>query len=498
MDTQVKIKPGKGEKPEAHDGQRYVGMHHGYGRREYQPVPQGPVFKPGKFGRMFPELPPMVADTAALDALAAAMLDANGDQSGDNPGVPAGFTYFGQFVDHDVTFDPTTMPEVAIDPQTVFNFRTPKLELDNLYGSGPDLDPFLYQPDDPALFAMGSTGQGQGDPALPVGFPNDLPRFNKIALIGDPRNDENLAVAQTHLAFLKFHNKIVAVLRADGTPAAQLFDAARKLTTWHYQKIVLEDFIGRLVDPAVMADVRQNGRKFFLFADEPFIPVEFSVGAYRLGHSMVRQFYNFNRVFRFGGVTPASLALLFRFTRLSGGGADVPVPSDWIIDWRRFYDFGAAGVDVNPTRRIDPFLVQELHTLPAGGGSLPQRNLTRGLRMGLPSGQAVAARIGVAPLTPAEIGGGPDGQVATAQGFAQQTPLWYYILKEALVQQDGLRLGQVGSRIVSEVFVGMLEGDPNSFLAQDPTWIPTLPRANNDTFTMVDMLTVVDEINPIN
>ena len=479
---------------------------HGYDPRNETPPPKGPVFDPGRFGRMFPNLPGLVVDDAALAALGDAMRDpAGADPTRDNPGIPSGFTYLGQFIDHDITFDPTAMPEVLVDPQAVFNFRTPKLDLDSVYGTGPSTQPYLYEPGRRKL-RVGATQTGQGDASIPAGMPNDLLRLNGTAVIGDPRNDENLVVAQTHLAFIKLHNKCVDKLEAEGFPQAGLFTEARKLVTWHYQRMVIDDFLGRLCDAAVLADVVQNGRRFFDFAGEAFMPVEFSVAAYRFGHSQVRNAYNYNRVFRFGpgGVAPATLALLFRFSGVSGSGntADIPVPSDWIIDWRRFYDLPDGGVTPDATRKIDPLLAAELHGLPNGGGSLPTRNLMRGVRMGLPSGQAVAAAMQLTPLTPQELGGGPDGQVLVAQGLGGNTPLWYYLLKEAQVQQNGDRLGQVGSRIVAETFIGLLDSDALSFRRQNPLFEPSLfkPGATPTAagrYTMADLLTFVDEINPI-
>lgn len=495
---------------------------HGNSPREFQPIPHGTVFQPGRFGRIFPELPALEVPDSALEALGLAMKEPNpGDATHDNPGVPAGFTYLGQFIDHDITFDPTTVPEMRVDPQAVFNFRTPKLELDSLYLAGAGVSRYLYKAT-PDTNVRASLVIGETQPTNPGPFhvpgtpPNDLPRLNKVAVIGDPRNDENLAVAQTHLAFLKFHNKIVERIKAS-VPEVKLFERARELTVWHYQKVVLTDFLPRLIRADVLRDVQTNGRRFYNTANnEPFIPIEFSVAAYRLGHSMVREAYDWNRVFKKGGATIATFDLLFRFTELSGiaQDGDVPIPSNWPIDWRRFYDFGS-GPGFNRARKFDPLLVPALHdlrprpltgTAPAPGpnDSLAVRNLKRGQRMGLPSGQAVAQRMGLTPLSPDAITSGqgtPDEAVAAAHGLDRQTPLWYYILKEAQVQEKGERLGEVGSRILAEVFVGLLEGDPNSFLAQNPAWQATMFKDPNqppsDTYTMVDLLTFVDDLNPV-
>lgn len=155
-----------------------------------------------------------------------------------------------------------------------------------------------------------------------------------------------------------------------------------------------------------------------------------------------------------------------------------------------------------PSHTIDPQLAKVLHTLPGGGGNLALRNLQRGVKLGLPSAQEVATRMRIRdPLTPDEIAsdsnGSTDGAAAKSQGLHTKTPLWYYILKEAKVRHGGKRLGSVGSIIVSEVFVGLIHGDHNSFLWQERNWKPTLPSAEPGKFTMVDMLRFVNDINPI-
>jgi hypothetical protein len=230
------------------------------------------------------------------------------------------------------------------------------------------------------------------------------------------------------------------------------------------------------------------------------MPVEFSAAAYRLGHSMVREKYTHNRRFDL-----TTLGLLFRFSGLSGdikgeAGGFATLPSNWIIDWRRYHDVTGArtpGLRFNFSRKIDPQLAPVLLALPGGGGSLPFRNLRRGVMLGLPSGQDVAKHMKIKPLTPAEIAdGSPDGNAAKKHGLHEKTPLWYYVLKEAQVKKGGKRLGPVGATIVAEVFVGLVAGDKNSYLSQ-PNWKPTLPAKTPGTFTMADLLNFVGELNPI-
>lgn len=473
---------------------------------------------PGMFGRMFSNLPGLKVPDAALQELADAMKDSNPPadpqpadgsgqvpaDAGDNEHIPAGFTYLGQFIDHDITLDLTSLAEKEEDPLATENFRTPRLDLDALYGLGPDGSPQLYA-------RSGGPGASPG-PKFFIGkttdttnegvFRNDLPRSPEgFALIGDHRNDENLLVQQTHLAMLKFHNKVCDMLAGSTSPPPNLFAEARKIVTWHYQWMVLHDFVERLTEDGIVARILHDGRKFYRFKKVPYMPVEFSAAAYRLGHSMVRDKYSHNKNFE---VT--TLGLMFRFTGLSGGimgeaGGTATFPTNWIIDWRRYHEVNGAktpGLRFNHTRKLDPRLAQALHSLPGGGGSLPFRNLRRGVMLGLPSGQDVAKHMKIKkPLTPAEIAdGSPDGNAAKKHGLHEKTPLWYYILKEAEKKGDGKRLGPVGATIVAEVFIGLVAGDKNSYLS-DTTWKPTLPAKTPGTFTMADLLNFVGDLNPL-
>lgn len=257
---------------------------------------------PGKFGIMFPNLLPLHADDDALFELAKAMreagdLEQDPDPKGDNPNIPAGYTYLGQFIDHDITLDTTPLDQQKADPKATTNFRTPSLDLDSLYGDGPGIHPYLYQRD-PQTFSIipklliGHTAASpdKGGPPL-AAFPNDLPR-NQVghALIFDERNDENLLVSQLHLLMLKFHNAVVTHL---GTTQPQLkgsalFQDARRIVTWHYQWIVLFDFVERLTEPGLINKIKKEGRRFYRFKLRPYMPAEFAAACYRLGHSMVR------------------------------------------------------------------------------------------------------------------------------------------------------------------------------------------------------------------
>ncbi|WP_431283752.1 peroxidase family protein [Humitalea sp. 24SJ18S-53] len=509
---------------------------HGHGPRHDYVPPLGSGFIAGRFGRLWPEMTdPLLPSDAALDALGLAMSEVS-KPSTDNANIPAGYTYLGQFIDHDITLDTTSLDEIAVDPSALVNFRTPSLDLDSIYGLGPKVQPSLYDRDSPgrASLLLGRTSPAFAPPGAPpgpdfVGLPHDLPRNHQgLALIGDERNDENLLVAQTHVAMLRFHNAIAAKL-AGSVPDSGLFDAARRATVDLYQAMVLRDFLSKLCDVNDIA-AAVDKRRFFRFEEfgayGPYMPVEFSAAAYRLGHSMVRSVYSHNRIFRPNNAPapPASFDLLFLFTAKSGQIGQVPgptpankptLPGDWIIDWRRFLDFGTTdtsdGFVLNLSRGIDPFLAKDLHMLPSKGfsptsptaaSSLAVMNLRRGRKMLLPAGQDLARFMGVAVLTPDQVASGPDGAVAKAHGLHTRTPLWYYILKEAEVVEQGNRLGPLGSLIVAEVFVGLLQGDKTSILGRNPGWrfgqpLPGMVLPGADVkFTFADLVAVSAGVLP--
>jgi Animal haem peroxidase len=236
---------------------------------------------PGLFGRMF-DAPPLTAGDDALFALAAAMRDSGNagepnDKAGDST-IPAGFTYLGQFIDHDVTLDTTSLSEKIEDPDGVENFRTPALDLDSVYGLGPGGSPHLYERDPGSLkigpkLLLGTAAaspRGIGPDGNPTGFvpglvDHDLPRNPRtgIAVIGDPRNDDNLVVAQTHVAFMRFHNRVVDLLRGRGVKEAELFASARRMATWHYQWLVLHEFLDTITGQPGIADrIVYQGREY--------------------------------------------------------------------------------------------------------------------------------------------------------------------------------------------------------------------------------------------
>jgi hypothetical protein len=483
---------------------------HGLPLRGLDSTQKSPLFQ-GSFGRMFRSLPAAkfgkddnesVTNLMALGAAMTSSFDPPKDGKDDEEsGIPALYTYLGQFLDHDITFDPMSSLIKQNDPGALTDFRSPSFDMDNVYGRGPDDQPYLY--DDGPTFLLGDSIAGGGDPNA-----KDLPRNGATvqrALIGDPRNDENSIVSQLQGLFLRFHNRTVA-----DNPGLD-FAHIQRLVRFHYQYMVLNDFLPRIIHSSVLDELKDDGQydrskiRFFHWKHEPFMPVEFSVAAYRLGHSMVRPGYRLNDnvllpIFPIDPkIAPGFPEGLTGFRKLN---------PHWGIDWGRFIDIDIRTYDGTPAEnqnrlqfayRLDTSVVTPLSGLPSTVApdpppSLPQRNLLRAFRMGLPSGQHVAKAMNIEPLADKDIliGKGtdvadPDAKniLAVSTVFAGHCPLWTYILAEAILHKEPVkipvkeditittpRLGPVGGRIVAEVFLGLMFGDANSLLSLDPQWQP--------------------------
>lgn len=466
------------------------------------------------FGYMFPEVAKdpscIIPCTEKNKQLLIALGDALGEKT-DNAAtdsiIPAGYTYLGQFIDHDITLDPFSTFDCEQDPCKIQNFRTPALDLDAIYGRGPAVDPFLYDHSADLGEAAGvklligtntDTGPGgprgaDGNPGIPTNF--DVPRTSDLtAIIGDPRNNENLLVSQLHHAMLKFHNAVVDHLIATGNSGDNLFEKARSIVTYHYQWVVIYDFLKRIVGDAVLNLIKNGPQRFFKFEEHEkiFMPVEFSVAAYRFGHSMIRSDYQINE----SDFNPASLAQLFEFVRVPL----LPVLSNWAVDFNRLFETGS-DLPINFAKKIDTHLSKQLEDLPGVDPAdkimrtLAIRNLLRGLAFGIPTGQSLAEYMGGIPLSETMI-----KEHASAKELEilyqydglllKKTPLWYYVLKEAELT-GGNNLGQVGARIVTEVFFALLESDEKSFLHAKDGFVPHLPRINgkpSGDYDMADIL----------
>jgi hypothetical protein len=441
----------------------------------------------GRFGYMFKRSTPFEPPDELLRQLGEQMREPDGANL-DSP-IPAGFTFFGQFIDHDVTFDMTPLGEQKDDPEATKNFRSAQLDLDSVYLRGPDHDGHLYDPADPAKLKIGSSATH-----------DDLPRDSDgtTALIGDPRNDENLMITQVHLAVLKFHNAAVDHLRTQNTAANQVFAEAQRLTRWHYQWVVVNDFLRRVIGQTMLdqlIETQRNGRwkittKHYKPGNpnRPMMPVEYAAAAFRFGHSMLRAGYQINankRARLFGAKADSD--------NLNGFRA---LPAELVVDWSRFFQVPGKPAP-QMARKIDALLPSPVFSLPesvvpptsdpaARVGSLADRNLLRGKQVKLPSGQEVAKALGETPLSNQQL------EVPDDPRWQGQAPLWYYLLKESDLVAGGNHLGPVGGRLVGEVILGLLERDKDSYLHnsnQNPPFKPAAPFTTTPgQFTMADLL----------
>ncbi|MEA2595308.1 MAG: hypothetical protein QOF01_1777, partial [Thermomicrobiales bacterium] len=556
---------------ETERAQRARRYHGARSPRGLEDVPRSTLYD-GFFGRMFRSLPPVVHDERKLIDLGCGMFtDEEKDPKegeevetidpGNNPVIEAGYTYLGQFIDHDITFDPTSRLQRQNDPDALVNFRTPRYDLDSVYGAGPDGDPYLYEDDGVHL----RTGLSEDDQSDLLRTPGAKPE-DRRALIPDPRNDENLIISQLHLAFINYHNRVADVLSLEqpelAEDSARLLAVTQRTVRWHYQWIVVHEFLTRVVGEEVVKDVlgADDGTpawlatypvwtygdgptpeqraawvnpnlRFFHWRNNPFMPVEFAAAAFRFGHSMIRDDYAMNG--QTSGAKGREELPTFRSPDDPEGQDDLRGfrhrPKDRTIDWRRFFTFPddptAEAAQSKPTVQMSRLINTQLatrlahlpHALanrgdPAMRETLPEdsacadlvkgnpserqtiapllatRNLLRGQALGLPSGQSVAVAMGLPrhlilgrehfkPTKVQEVQLDGEGKEANDsvidEVFWDETPLWYYILKEAEVFNGGKRLGPVGGRIVAEVLIGLLYGDPQSYLRINPAWTPT-------------------------
>jgi hypothetical protein len=446
----------------------------------------------GKFGVLFKHVQPFAPPDDLLAELGLTMRElgedvghAENDLLNDNPhpDFHSGFTFLGQFIDHDITFDTTTLNEQQADPDALTNFRTPRFDLDSVYGRGPTEQPELYDPADPDTFLIVRRPDGVDD------VPRDA---GGKALIADGRNDQHLIIVQLHLAFMKFHNRLIEHVRLGGVAPNLVFASAQQLAQWHWQWIVIHEFLPRVVGQAAVDQIYEEHdgqeRKIKLqyyrptnTKQLPFLPIEFAAAAYRFGHSLVRPRYTVNT---------ARSGIPF----LSEDGAEInlnggrPIPADLVVEWRRFFALDST-VPPRRARRIDTRLSGPLFTLPQSIVPPPDpttllavRNLLRGKRLGVPSGQQIAQQMNVPALSNEELG-------LFDTRWQNEAPLWFYILREAELQHDGMQLGAVGGRIIAEVLLGLFQYDKQSYLHVQPSFTPTPPIAPQPgQFTMADLL----------
>jgi hypothetical protein len=387
---------------------------------------------------------------------------------GANPRITAGFTYLGQFIDHDLSFDPTTSLDPRDNASPPMNFRTAAFDLDSLYGFGPNVNSYLYVPTDPRRFVVG----GQYD---------DLPRLdNGMAVVGDPRSDENVILSQLVTAFLNFHNEVVD--REDRS-----FEEAQRLVRQHYQWIVLHEYLPLIVGRSleeILKETEGHG-----YPDKPLIPLEFTVAAFRFGHSQVRERYDINSNVQGKGrlVLPdlAGHKKLGRFDH---------------VDWSFFFDLGKES-QPQPSLPIQPFISPPMLNMPPEilgpiksnfDVSVAYRDIRRGQLRKLPDPHDVADKMKLAKdqVVSRDLIWDKMKEQLTRSGSSydpsgKPVPMWLYILFEAQELANAEHLGPMAARIVSAVFIGLLKADPESILSV-PGWKPTL--GTDGKFSIVDLL----------
>ena len=425
--------------------------------------------------------------------------------------MPAGYTYLGQFIDHDITFLSSNdrNPTGQLPSRDPFNKITPALDLSCVYGNG-----FT----DMSIPVNRETGEMELAPVqkdnglVLVDKLADLPRDSrKKALIGDSRNDENLIVAQLHVAFLRFHNELVEQLEDIRATGQEKYNAARECAIEVYTRVVKQDFLERLLDKKVFQHYFSGeGRlpNHWWLKDEASIPLEFSGAAYRFGHSLVRDIYIINR---YHG--SPNLATVDRLMRMTGHGALAGydhLPDSHVVDWEEFFDLDlTAGKKPTEAMGIRPRVKVEIPNMDWPSNRLAIRNLLRGRELGLPSAQEMIQQL--SSVLPADLNvllsPLPKSDILTAlnelTGFvnaeqlATHTPLWYYVLLESSLRKQHSRkkLGVLGSVIVAETFANIINYKPQpSQSGQQDKLNRVLKRATYHIQNMSDLIRFVPKV----
>jgi hypothetical protein len=479
----------------------------------------------GRFNWLFRKADIVPADSK-LEELASTMYktpaSAPQAEAIDDSAIPAGYTYLAQFIDHDLSFDPVSSLRKRNDLRNLPDLRSPRFDLDALYGSGPIEQPYLYtfSEDDQGnrvirmlLGRVLGTLTDKPDITTPRDVPrnvlvesdNSRPSFSQPAgraLIGDPRNDEHVIISQLHAVFLRFHNCLADDLKAEEEKEPE-FERVQNMVRWHYQWIVLYDFLRRIINPDTYDAILPHVKAKTAVAKNPpktpnydaqggaYIPVEFADAAYRYGHSMIRGQYRLNGsgIQGIGGPFPIlSKDLQSGLTGLRA------FPDTWVIDWGHFFDGLPSSQGQNPQKalKINTFLAPPLEQLPPsiiaadGPDSLAERDLRRGRSVDVKTGQEIAHALKVNAMSDGELfANRPD----LAKAFTNNTPLWYYVLAEAEQQNQGERLGEVGGRIVMETMVGLMMADANSILRKAADFLPRRAYRNADEeFRMQELI----------
>ncbi|MET0676879.1 MAG: peroxidase family protein, partial [Bradyrhizobium sp.] len=438
----------------------------------------------------------------------------------ENPFIPSGYTYLLQFMAHDLVHSAIPLSVAGGLGRGTANARRMPLRLETLYGSGPVGSPHIYALDAPTDDRRTKLRLGRmrwKENAAATGCPfRDIARAQAEnltgvdrsiagvraalteALVADPRNDDHAVMSQLTALFALLHNGLVDIIRrqeGSAGPNGQFgaaykrFLCARNALTAIYHNIIRNDLLRRVLHPAVHADYRGPDPDFI---DRPplngnvavgdwEIPLEFSHGAFRFGHAMVRPEYQINDL---------SLHDLNNTLEKSSlnDPANMPLDETWMVQWSRFFEIN--GSTPNLTRRIGPHLSDGLgndQIFPAFDETervgLLYRDLLGAGLAGMWSVDALIDEIGsrrphyvamsrlladrayrVEQLRQWLASGRSYGALTDEdiETLSNDPPLPFFILFEAMHQMDGLRLGLLGSIIVSEVIFGTLANDPQS------------------------------------
>lgn len=413
---------------------------------------QNPTFRTKQahhFARLFPELDPLFVSDLQLKKLALTMQDWDHQQS---QTISNGLAIFSQFLAHDMTFEVTSSLLPGKTADQFVNERTINLDLDCLYGQ-PNQSFYYDQKDrDKAKLLLGKHYKFHGRQWYDL-----LRNQQHIAIIPDARNDENIIVSRFQALMIRFHNKVVDYLRECGEKE-NIFEKARRLTTWHYQWLIVQKYLRGMMDPTIFRSILEEGCQYY--TQPTALPLEFSGAAFRVGHSQSLDQLHIN------ATTEVELLKLGAFEQM-----------EEYVDWRYLFDFGDGKVQF--AKALDTKIANSFHRIPFISSddpfekSLPFRNLKRGVSYQLPSGEQLAQRLQYEPVWVEE----------TAQLNLQGTPLWYYILREAEILGEGEHLGPVGSTLLGECFFTILRHDDRSYMKIHPRWHPQFGRAGKFDFS---------------
>lgn len=426
-------------------------------------------------GRLFSPNPGLAA---AHQSILGQILELTEEWEGiDSKGMHAGYTYWGQFIAHDIGARPGLVES-----------RSSALDLDSVYGRGWGEPDILINPASGA-FVLGETTATSDRPASK----RDLfRRLDRTALIPEPRNEDNLIVSQFHLLILRFHNSVISKFSESGRlpTIKHRFNKTRAIVTHVFNHLTINDFLKKVISSKTFEHVIVKGNHYIDMPSGTKLPVEITNAVYRFGHSLVRDSYHLN-----SKATDIELSELFKMTSHGGFNGHQTLPSDRVIDWAFFFrlnsDPGPAGAT-----RIDPIIAKGMRVVPTPNGpvDIVEKNLEAGVRSQLNSGQycvgvllkkfpGLKNHIDLAEGTHLEVTPEANLDLITAKGIENDTPLWIYLLLESWATSLGMKLGPLGSLLTCETIRNASENVPP--LGVTPEDLGELELSEVDTFSQL-------------